>query len=104
MELILARRREAAIAALLEADEFFIAEIPAARALIDVASDSAGIPDLRRSDFSGCGCKQWIRPRDFLVLDEVDDLHRGADFHAAVGSAYGRSFERILDVDDPVGL
>src|SRR5215471_15449047 len=104
VKLILAGRREAAISALLEADEFFIAEIPAARTLIDVAADGSGVPDLRGSDLSGSRGKRRIRPRDLLVFDQIDDLHRRADLDASVRSARHGRFERILDVHDAVGL
>ena len=104
VKLILAGRREAAIATLLEADEFFIAEIPAARTLIDVAADGSGVPDLRRADLSGSRGKRRIRPRDLLVLDQINDFHRGADLHASVRSARHRRFECILDIHDAVGL
>src|SRR5262249_29051363 len=104
MELILARRREAAIPALLETDEFFIAEIPAAWPLIDVAADRSGVTDLRRSDLAGSGGKHGIQSGNLLVLEQIHDLHGRADLHASVGSAHGGGFERILDVYDAIGL
>src|SRR5262249_61765404 len=103
MKLILAGRREAAIAALLEADEFFIAEIPAARTLIDVAADGSGVPDLRRPDLSGSAGERRVQARDLLMLQKINYLHRRADLHASIGSTHSRRFKSILDVDDAVG-
>ena len=51
--LVLAVHGEAARAALLVADELFVAEVPAARTLVDVAADRALIADLRRADQAG---------------------------------------------------
>src|SRR5215831_16370922 len=72
MKLILARRRKAAVAALLETDEFFIAEIPAPGTLIDVPADGSGVSDLRRPDFSRSAGKRRVRSRDLLVFHQVD--------------------------------
>ena len=79
--------REAAVAALLEADELLVAEVPAARPLIEVAADGALVADLRRADFDRRRGDRRIQPRDLRVLGEVDHLHRRADLQAAVDAA-----------------
>ena len=72
--LVLAGRREAAVAALLEADELLVAEVPAPRPLIDVPADRTLVADLRRPDLprrvDDCG----VQFRGLCVLREVDDL------------------------------
>ena len=58
-------------------------EIPAARTLVDVAADRAGVADLRRADFARRGDHGRIQPLDLRVLGQVDDLHAGADLQPA---------------------
>ena len=65
--LVLAIDGEAARAALLQAVELLVAEVPAARPLREVPADGADVADLRRADFAG-GVgergKQLRAPRD----------------------------------------
>ena len=75
--------REAPVAALLEADELLVAEVPAARPLVEVAADGPLVPDLRRADFDRRRRDRGIQPRDLGVLGDVDHLHRRADAQAA---------------------
>ena len=51
---MIARARRTVRAALLEAVEMRIAEIPAARALREIAADRRQMPDLRRRKPAGC--------------------------------------------------
>src|SRR4029450_7107444 len=76
--LILAVHGEAARAALLVADELFVAVVPAAGALIDVAADRRLVPDLRRADLDGRRRHRRVEPGDLRLLGEIDDLHRAA--------------------------
>ena len=82
--LVLTGRREAPVAAFLETNEFLVAEVPAARPLIDVAAHGARVSDLRRADFAGRSITAGYSSRR-PVFDKIDDLHRGADLQAAVG-------------------
>ena len=71
--------REAGGAALLEADELLVAEVPAARPLIEVAADGALVADLRRADLDGRRGDRRIHLGDLCVLGQVVDGHRRAD-------------------------
>src|SRR5439155_6207228 len=64
MKLVFTRWREAAVAALLIAVEFLVAEIPAARPLIDIAADGTLVADLRRPDVSSRGNDRGIKALD----------------------------------------
>ena len=70
VELVLARRREAGVAALLEADELLVAEVPAARALIQVAADGSLVADLRRAHFDRRRRDRRIHAPDLGVLGD----------------------------------
>src|SRR5262249_57314118 len=96
--LVLAGRREAAAAALLEADEFFAAEVPAARTLVDVAADRSLVADLRRPDFARRDRHRRIESAHLRVLGEVDDLHRRTDLQAAARRPGHACAARVLEV------
>ena len=59
--MVLPGRREAAVAALLVAEELLVAEVPTARALIQVAANSPLMADLRRSHLAGGQRDGWIK-------------------------------------------
>src|SRR5689334_21076644 len=84
VELVFTLRRETPVAALLVADELLVAEVPAARTLVDVAADGSLISDLRRADFDLLGRDGRIQAADLGVLRDVDHSHRGPDPQAAV--------------------
>ena len=52
--LILTIRGEAAVPALLEAEELFLPKIPATWALVEIAADRAPMPYLRGTDLARC--------------------------------------------------
>jgi hypothetical protein len=84
VELVLARWRKARVAALLEADEFLIAVVPATGPLIEVAAYRSLIPNLWGADFICRRTESGIHPRDFGVLGDIDHSHRGADPQPAI--------------------
>ena len=71
VELVLAVHGEAARAALLQAVELLVPEVPAARTLIQVAADGAGVANLRRADFPGGLHERGIESRDVGVRDQL---------------------------------
>ena len=95
VELVLPFHREAARAALLQAVELFITEIPAARPLHDVAANSSDIADLRRANAFGGGhqCREQLARR--CMLGEVDDLGGRADAQSTIS---GR--DRLIETFD----
>ena len=104
MELVFTGRREAAISAFLEADEFFVPEVPAARPLIDIAADSSLVADLRGTDFSRRCHDGRIFSSDVVILCEIDDLHGRANLQSAVRRGSDCRFQRILHVHEAVRL
>src|SRR6476620_10736307 len=99
VELVLAGRREALVAALLEADELLVTEVPAARPLIQVPADGALFADLRCADLDRGHRERRIELGDLRVLRDIGDPHRRADLQAATGRRRHRGIERSLDVD-----
>src|SRR6476620_5799618 len=93
VELVLACRGEALIAALLEADELLVAEVPATRALIQVAADSPLVPNLRCADFDRGERDCGIQLGDLWMLGQVCHLHRGADFQSTARHRADRGVE-----------
>src|SRR5439155_18631543 len=88
MVLILSADREAAVAALFEADELFVAEVPAARPLVEVAADRALIANLRRADFARRFHDRRIETADLRVLGEIGHPHGGANPQTAFRCAH----------------
>ena len=86
VELVLAVHGEKQrVAALLEADELLVAEVPAARPLVEVAADRALVADLRRADFD----RRRARPPDTAARPRACSARStifiaGADLQAAV--------------------
>ena len=104
VKLVFARRREAHVAPLLEADELFVAEVPAPRPLVEISSHRALVANLRRADLDRGERDRGIQLRDLGVLREIDQLHRGADFQASARHRRDGRVQRPLDVDDPIRL
>src|SRR5579871_5997279 len=89
VELVLARNREAGVASLFEADKLFVPEIPATRALIQVATYCALIPDLRGAYLHRRRVNGWIHSRHLFVLSQVDNLHGRAYMQPTVNRRHG---------------
>src|SRR6266487_2872194 len=100
--LVFAADGEAARAAFLETDELLVAEVPAARPLVDVAADGPLIANLRRPDFSRRVPNRRVQLRDLRMLGEVDDLDRRSDPQTTVRRRRHRGIE-AFDVDEPIG-
>src|SRR4029078_1231482 len=79
LELVLARGREAPVAALLEADELLVAEVPAAWPLVEIAADGTLIAHLRRADFYRGGRDRRVHARDIGMLREIHHLDGRAE-------------------------
>src|SRR5207249_10891288 len=84
--------------------ELFLPEVPAARALIDVAADASLVADLRRTDGARRLHQRGIKLAHLRMIREVRNLDRGPDLHAAIGRGDDSRVERVLDVDDAIGL
>ena len=95
VELVLAFHREAARAALLQAVELFVAEVPAARPLHDVAADRAHVADLRRADAFGRRDERGKQLSRRRMLGKIDDLRRRADAQSAI-----RRRDRLIEALD----
>src|SRR5689334_7557402 len=92
VELVFSLRRETDVPPFLEADELLVAEVPATRALIEVAADGSLIADLRRADLD-CGMRdRRVQLGDLGVFGKVDELHRGANLQPAAGC---RRYRRV---------
>src|SRR5215472_2218055 len=103
VKLVLARNGEARVSALLEADELFIAEVPATRPLIEIAAHGRLVPNLRRPNFDGRGADGRIHPSYLCVLGKVNHLAGGADPKSAVQRS-DRGLKRALHIDKPIRL
>ena len=101
--LVLAIHGEAPRAPLLEARELLVAEVPAPRALREVAAYRPGVANLRRADFLGGLHERGVLLRGLGVLDELDERDGRADAQPAVGRCRDRLVE-VLHVHQPVGL
>ena len=99
--LVLALDGEAPRAALLQAVELLVAEIPAARPLHDVAADGAHVPNLRRADFIRRGGQRREQLSCRRVLGEIGELDGRADPEPAVAGRNRRI--EVLEIDDPLG-
>src|SRR5262249_41012961 len=102
--LIFTQWRETTIAALLETNELFVSKVPATRSLVDIASNSTRVPYLRSADLSSRSDDGGILRRNFSILDEIDDLHRGADLHSAIRCRHDIRFQSILNIDHTIRL
>src|SRR5262245_59376609 len=102
--LVLAVHGKAARSALLEADELLVPEVPAARALVEVAADRSLIANLRCADETGSVEQRGVKTPHLCVRGEVDDPDGRSDLQAAVGRGGDRPVERALHVDNGVGL
>src|SRR5262245_10217753 len=80
---VIAFARRTLLAAFPEAVEMRIAEIPAARALREIAADRRKVPDLRRREPAGRSREPRIRTKDLCVRCE----RRNAGGRADAGGA-----------------
>ena len=102
--LVLAVHGEAARAALLQASELLVAEVPAARTLIEVAADGAGVADLRRADFGrrlGTSAGYILRASAWAASSA--SVTAAPIRSPPSGVLRDRAIE-ILDVDEALGL
>src|ERR1700675_340869 len=82
VELVLARRREALVSAILQARKA-VAVIPAPGPLANVTRQSAGIADLGRSDALGRFRQHGVLFADLRVVAKRIQRNQPADLHLA---------------------
>ncbi len=102
MELILSVGRKTGVPAVLEAGKI-IPEIPAPRALADIARQRADVPDLRRRDAAGRFRQNAVLLTDDRVLAERVKRDQPADVQPAGCLRHAIETFDGLQVDDHVG-
>src|SRR5437868_447166 len=80
---VFAVRGKTFLTAFEQADNMFVAEIPAAVALAQVAAERAHVADLRPADLASGHGQRGIRPPQVLVRGDIGQLDSAADLEAA---------------------
>ena len=81
-----------------------VAEVPAARALRQVAADGSHVADLRRRDAAGGGGERRILGADGRVFQHIFNGGGGADAQSAGCLRDALEFLKVLDIDQALGL